>query len=89
MQESKQIGRWLEAARAHAGAFRIALFLVLAALVALNFIVRPQEPEFAAEALPAFWAVYALAAAIVMVIVLKKIVFPILARREEDTNDRP
>jgi TRAP-type mannitol/chloroaromatic compound transport system permease small subunit len=89
MQEPKTLTRWLDRARDNAGAYRIALFVVLALLVALNFAVRPPEAEFAAEALPAFWAVYALVAAIVMVFVLKKIVYPLLARpEEEDTNDR-
>ena len=89
MQEPKALGRWLEKAREKAGAFRIALFLALALLVALNFLIRPREAEFPAEALPAFWAVFALVGAVVMVFVLKKIVYPLLARSEEDTNDRP
>lgn len=88
MQESKLIGSWLDTAREKAGVFRTLLFVVLALLVVLNFVIRPHEPEFKAEAYPAFWAVFALVGAIVMVFVLKKIVYPLLARQEEDSNGR-
>lgn len=89
MQEPKLLGSWLETARERAGKFKILLFVVLAALVVLNFVVMPHEPEFAAEKLPGFWALFALIGAVVMVVVLKKIVYPILARPEENANDRP
>jgi len=89
MQEPKLLGSWLETARAKAGAFKILLYLVLAALVALNFFILPSEPEFVAEKVPGFWALFALIGTIVMVVVLKKIIYPLLARPEEDTNDRP
>jgi peptidoglycan/LPS O-acetylase OafA/YrhL len=89
VQEPKRLGIWLETAKEKAGSFKILLFIVLAALVALNFIIVPREPEFAAEKLPGFWALFALIGAVVMVVVLKKIVYPLLARPEEDTHDRP
>jgi hypothetical protein len=84
MQEPKQLGSWLEAARERPGVFKVLLYLVLAALVVLNFFIVPHEPEFAAEKLPGFWALFALICTVVMVFVLKKIVYPILARPEED-----
>lgn len=89
MQEPKLLGNWLETARKRAGAFKILLYVVLASLVVLNFFIVPHEPEFAAEKLPGFWALFALIGAVVMVVVLKKIVYPILAQPEEDTHDRP
>ena len=58
---------------------------MLAALVGLNFFI-PHEPEFPAEKLPGFWALFALIGTVVMIVVLKKIVYPILARPEEDTK---
>jgi hypothetical protein len=36
--------------------------------------------------LPGFWALFALIGTVVMIVVLKKIVYPILARPEEDTK---
>ena len=83
MQEPKVLGSWLEAAREKANVFKTLLFIVLAALVGLNFLV-PHEPEFAAEKLPGFWALFALVGTVVMVVVLKKIIYPILAQPEEE-----
>ena len=88
MQEPKLLGSWLETAGERAGAFKILLYLVLAALAGLNFLIVPREPEFVAEKLPGFWALFALIGTMLMVVVLKKIVYPILAQHEEDTNDR-
>ena len=88
MQEPKLLGSWLDTAKEKAGTFKILLYLVLAALVGLNFLIVPHEPEFAAEKLPGFWALFALIGTVVMVVVLKQIVYPMLARPEEDTNDR-
>jgi peptidoglycan/LPS O-acetylase OafA/YrhL len=88
MQEPKLLGSWLATAREKAGVFKILLYSVLAALVVLNFFIVPHKPEFSAEKLPGFWALFALIGAVVMVVVLKKIVYPMLAQPEEDTNDR-
>jgi hypothetical protein len=88
MREPKLLGSWLEAARNRAGGFKILLYIVLAVMVVLNFLILPHHPHFATEALPGFWALFALIGTVVMVVVLKKIVYPILARPEEDTNDR-
>ena len=84
MQEPKQLGSWLETARQKAGTFKNVFFLVLAALVMLNFVIVPHEPEFTGEKLPGFWALFALIGSVIMVVVLKKIVYPILAQPEED-----
>lgn len=84
MQEPRVLGSWLDAARERAGVLRNVLYLVLAALVGLNFVIKPHEPEFASEKLPGFWALFALIGAVVMVFVLKKIVYPMLAQPEED-----
>jgi len=88
MREPTSLGNWLEAARNKAGAFKKLLYLVLAALVVLNFFIRPHHPHFGMEALPTFWAFFGLIGTVVMVVVLKRIIYPILARPEEDTNDR-
>ena len=46
MREPTSLGNWLEAARNKAGAFKKLLYLVLAALVVLNFFIRPHHPHF-------------------------------------------
>jgi len=88
MREPNSLGAWLDAARNNARAFKILLYAVLAVLVGLNVVILPRHPHFEGEGVPGFWAVFALVAAIGMVVVLKKIVYPLLARPEEDTNDR-
>lgn len=88
MREPQMLGAWLDQARANAQAWKKALFIVLAALVALNLFITTHHPHFAGEGLPGFWAVFALVATVVMVFVLKKIVYPMLARPEDD-NGRP
>jgi drug/metabolite transporter (DMT)-like permease len=88
MREPTFLCNWLEAARKKANAFKIALYCVLAAMVVLNFFILPHHPHFGMEAWPTFWAFFALIGTVVMVVVLKRIVYPILARPEEDTNDR-
>ncbi len=88
MREPQSLGDWLDRARDNARTWKKALFIVLAALVALNVVITPHHPHFAGEGLPGFWAAFSLAAAVAMVVVLKKIVYPMLARPEDD-NGRP
>jgi hypothetical protein len=89
MREPQMLGAWLDAARTKATFFKIALYVVLAVLVGLNFFIVPHHPHFGGEGTPGFWAVFALVSTVVMVVVLKKIIYPMLARPEEDTrNDR-
>jgi len=88
MREPQLLGSWLEAARARSDAWKKALFVVLGAIVVLNLFITPHHPHFVGEGLPGFWAVFSLGAAIAMVYVLKKIVYPVLARPEDD-NGRP
>ncbi len=88
MQEPQRLGAWLDRARQHAQAWKMALYAVLAALVVLNVFETPHHPHFTGEGVPGFWAVFALAAAVAMGVVLKKIVYPILARDEDTYGPR-
>ena len=88
MREPRMLGNWLDRARENAQVWKKALFVVLAALVGLNLFITPHHPHFVGEGLPGFWAVFSLGAAVAMVVVLKKIVYPMLARPEDD-NGRP
>ena len=87
MQEPTQLGKCFEIANKCTGIFRALFFFALVALIALNAVILPHEAEFGADSYPGFWAAYALAASIVMIFVLKKIVYPMLARPEKEESD--
>ena len=88
MREPQSLCDWLDRARSDARTWKKALYGVLAALVVINLFLTPHHPHFEGEGVPGFWAVFALLATVVMVVVLKKIVYPLLARPEDD-NGRP
>lgn len=86
MREPQRLGDWLDRARENADGWKKALFIVLGICVVLNLFITPHHPHFPGEGLPGFWEVFALVAAVAMVVVLKKIVYPILARPEDDNG---
>ena len=54
------LGAFLERQRAHAPAWRKALFAALALLVVANLFVNTHEPHFVIDAYPGFWAGFGL-----------------------------
>lgn len=86
MREPQSLGNWLDWAREHAQGFKKALFIVLGLFVALNLFITPHHPHFAGEGLPGFWEIFSLVSTVVMVVVLKKVIYPILARPEDDNG---
>ena len=78
-----QLGEWLEQQRRRPVRYIKLGLAVLALLVAVNVFVRPEHPHFGLERIPGFWAVFGLAAAVGMSLVLKKLVYPLLRRPEE------
>lgn len=67
--------------------WKIGLFVFLAAVVAANFYVRPHEAEYRFDTYPGFWAAFGLAATLLMVWVMKRIVQPRIKRPEEDDDE--
>ncbi len=83
------LGQWLDTTRKQsAKAWARLFFLILAVLVVVNFFVRPHEAEYHYDAYPAFWAVFGLVVALVMVVVMKKIVYPLITGPEDSQDDR-
>jgi len=82
-----KLGEFVEKMQARADAWRRLFFALLAALIALNFCIRPDEAEYAGERTPGFWAAFALIGAVVMIFSLKRIAQPLLARREKEERD--
>ncbi|AGW12182.1 hypothetical protein [Megalodesulfovibrio gigas] len=77
------LGSWFARQRNNAAAWRLAFFVALGAMVVMNLFLRPAHPHFGVDALPGFWAVFALGTAVIMALVLKKIVAKLIGRRED------
>jgi hypothetical protein len=83
------LGNWLDITRKrHARRWTLVFFLILAGLVVANFFIHPHHPEYHYDVYPGFWAVFGLFVALVMVIVMKKIVYPLITGPEDSSDDR-
>lgn len=89
MAELTPLGAFFEKLREKDGTFRMLMYVLLAVLVALNFICNTHEPHFGIDKYVGFWAGFGLVFGLAMVIVMKKIVQPFIARDEEfyDSGD--
>ena len=61
--------------------------LFLAALVILNFFYNSDDPHFYYDQYPGFWPIFGLIAGLVMILVMKKIVQPLIKRKEDFYGD--
>ena len=80
------LGRCLEANRApfKATVWKVLLLLFLALLALANFRLRPHEPHFGPDAQPLFWPLFGLAAGVIMIFLVKRIIQPCFLKRPED-----
>jgi|YNPNPStandDraft_1061719.scaffolds.fasta_scaffold33998_2 predicted Co/Zn/Cd cation transporter (cation efflux family) len=82
------LGRWLDTTRKrHARVWRRVFFVLLAILLAANIAVRPHHSEYGYDAYPGFWAVFGLVVAVGMVVVMKKLVYPLINGPEDPPDD--
>ena len=77
----------LETAREHAALLLLAWFAFMALLVFLNIFIRPEHPHFGVDGWFGFWPVFGLGVGIAMVFVMKRIVQPLIVRKEEYYDD--
>lgn len=87
---SGKLGNMLVKARTvHLLAWRTFFFAGLAALLAANLFIHPHHVEFGPDKYPGFWAAFGLIVAVAMVVVMKKIIQPMIARDEggHDSDD--
>ena len=78
---------FLLAQRDKSSRWRTILFAVLGALLTLNIVFRPHEPHFGLDGYPFFWAAFGLAIGLVMVYAMKKIIQPLIVRKEDHYGD--
>lgn len=76
-------GAFLEKMREASGLWRMVFFAGLAVLVVLNFFIHPHHPHFGIDAYPGFWAGFGLLIGLAMVIIMKKVIQPMIARKED------
>jgi hypothetical protein len=83
------LGKWLETTRKrHTRFWGIVFLLILACLVGINFLIHPPHAEYHFDEYPGFWALFGLVVALLMVLVMKKIVFPLITGPEDSYDDK-
>ena len=60
---------------------------VMALLLFLNLFIHPHHPHFVVDAYFGFWAVFSLVVGVVMIFVMKRIVQPLIVRKEDYYGD--
>ncbi len=81
------LGALFERLKAQYKAWRNIFFAILAVLVGLNFVLTPHHPHFGLDKYPGFFAGFGLIVGLIMVLVMKKIVQPLIARKEDFYGD--
>lgn len=76
LAQINQRGKWLKR-----------FFTVLAVFLAANIFIRPEHPHFVLDAYPGFFAAFGLGVGYVMIFVMKKIIQPLIARKEDYYHD--
>ncbi|GHV50073.1 hypothetical protein FACS1894168_0700 [Deltaproteobacteria bacterium] len=76
LEQRNKRGFWLKA-----------FFSILAVLLVCNIVIRPHHPHFGVDAYPFFWAVFGLGVGFVMVYGMKRIIQPLIVRKEDYYGD--
>ena len=67
--------------------WRKVFFAALALFVVLNLFIRPVDPHFDLDQYPGFWAVFGLGVGLAMIFVMKRIIQPLIVRKEDYYGD--
>ncbi|MDR1086279.1 MAG: hypothetical protein LBP22_15845 [Deltaproteobacteria bacterium] len=62
-------------------------FAVLALAALLNLVIKNHHPHFGYDKYPLFWPVFGLAAGLILVLVVKKIIQPLIKKPEDYYGD--
>lgn len=65
----------------------LAFFAFLGLLLLINIFARPEEPHFGLDSWWGFWPVFGLAVGVAMVFVMKRVVQPLIVRKEDYYGD--
>lgn len=83
------LGRFLEENRSSVKiqSWRKRMYIFLALLVVLNFVVANVHPHFVYDVYPGFWPVVSFVVGVVMIFFVKRIVQPVIKRPEDYYGD--
>jgi hypothetical protein len=85
---STSLGKFLDGMRkGNIWAWKLGLFVFLGAALAVNFFIHPRLPEYSLDNYPGYWALFGLLVSVAMILVMKKIVYPLLKRPEDKDDD--
>ncbi|MFW5498230.1 MULTISPECIES: hypothetical protein [unclassified Maridesulfovibrio] len=83
----EKLGNWFETQRTQKMKFWKLLFAgFLVLLVGLNMFIHPHHAEYHYDIYPGFWELFALAASVGMVFLMKVLIQPFLVGPEEDDD---
>ena len=68
-------------------AWKIGLFVFLGAALTVNFFVYPHQAQYFIDNYPGYWALFGLLVSVAMILVMKKIVYPLLKGPEDKDDD--
>ena len=81
------LGAFIQMQLKMVGCWALAWAGVMALFLFLNIFIHPHHPHFVVDAYWGFWAVFGLGVGLVMVYVMKRIVQPLIVRKEDYYGD--
>ena len=88
MQENKSLlGSIIQVLNGMTLGLLLLWFAVLGFLLFLNIFIHPHHPHFGVDAYWGFWAVFGLGVGVIMVYVMKRIIQPLIVRKEDYYGD--
>ena len=85
---SASLGNFLDRIRkGNIGAWKLGLFVFLGVALAVNFFIHPRFAKYFLDNYPGYWALFGLLVSVAMILVMKKIVYPLLKGPEDKDDD--
>jgi NADH:ubiquinone oxidoreductase subunit 3 (subunit A) len=81
------LASFLESQKRRSSSWQKAYYGTLIVFVVLNIFIHPHEPHFTLDAYPGFWAVFGIVVGMAMVYVMKRIIQPLIVRKEDYYGD--
>ena len=86
-QAAKLTGATLNKERGRVELWLLGFFGFLGLLLFINLFARPEHPHFGIDAWWGFWAVFGLIVGVAMVFIMKRVIQPLIVRKEDYYGD--